>query len=180
MSPKPPDILRKSHRHTERKERATAKDDLRHETTAAADVLAAPNIYTGACGCGALRYGYTTELRPADWPVRACDCSFCERHGAVCTSDPAGSVEITVDDPAALQRYRFGLATADFLLCKHCGDYVAATINTASGTRAIVNLKMLEDCPPDLPAPRSVSYENETREKRVRRREAQWTPVKVD
>lgn len=28
---RPPDILRKSHRHVERKERARVKDELRHE-----------------------------------------------------------------------------------------------------------------------------------------------------
>lgn len=39
MNPKPPDILRKSHRHTERKERATAKEDLRQEIPAAVEEL---------------------------------------------------------------------------------------------------------------------------------------------
>ncbi|NIW24482.1 MAG: hypothetical protein GWN29_07895 [Gammaproteobacteria bacterium] len=39
MSPKPPDILRKSHRHTERKQRATAKEDLRQEIPDAVDEL---------------------------------------------------------------------------------------------------------------------------------------------
>ena len=39
MSPRPPDILRKSHRHTERKERATAKEDLRQELPDAVDEL---------------------------------------------------------------------------------------------------------------------------------------------
>ncbi len=39
MGPKPPDILRKSHRHTERKERATAKDDLRREVPVAVEEL---------------------------------------------------------------------------------------------------------------------------------------------
>lgn len=177
MSPKPPDILRKSHRHTERKERATAKENLREQAAAASAELAANNRYTGACRCGALGYRYTTELAPADWTVRACDCSFCGRHGAVCTSDPSGSVEIVVNDTTALERYRFGLATADFLLCRRCGDYVAAVIETSHGSRAIVNLKLLQNYPPDLPPPRPVSYGDETREIRIRRREAQWTPV---
>lgn len=39
MSPKPPDILRKSHRHTERKERATTKEELRKELPDAVDEL---------------------------------------------------------------------------------------------------------------------------------------------
>lgn len=40
MTPKPPDILRKSHRHTDRKERATAKEGLRAAADDAADELA--------------------------------------------------------------------------------------------------------------------------------------------
>ena len=39
MTPRPPDILRKSHRHTERKERATAKEELRQEVPDAVDEL---------------------------------------------------------------------------------------------------------------------------------------------
>jgi hypothetical protein len=31
MKPKPPEILRKSHRHSDRKERAAAHEKLRHE-----------------------------------------------------------------------------------------------------------------------------------------------------
>jgi hypothetical protein len=177
MSPKPPDILRKSHRHSERKERATAKEDLREQAAAASEELAASVRYTGACRCGALGYNYTTKRAPADWSIRACECSFCQRHGTLSTSDPAGAVEIVINDAAALERYRFGLATADFLLCKRCGDYVAAVIKTSQGARATVNIKLLQDYPPDLPPPRSVSHEDETRETRIRRREAQWTPV---
>lgn len=180
MSPKPPDILRKSHRHSERKARATEKEDLRAQAAAAADDIAVSHRYTGACRCGALGYNYTTALSPADWPVHACECSFCQRHGTLSTSDPAGAVEISVNDAAALERYRFGLATADFLLCKRCGDYVAATIETSRGARAIINLKLLQDYPPDLPPPKSVSYEDEIRADRIRRRAAQWTPIHTD
>lgn len=177
MSPRPPDILRKSHRHTERKARATAKEELREQAAAASEELGAGNQYVGACRCGALSFRYTTELAPPDWAVRACECSFCSSRGAVCTSDPAGAVAIIVNDPAALERYRFGLETADFLLCKRCGDYVAAVIETTQGARATLNLKLLQGYPPDLPTPRPVSYDDETREARIRRREAQWTPV---
>ncbi len=48
--------------------------------------------YSGECHCGALGYGYTTSIDPAAWPVRSCQCSFCRRHGARCTSDPAGTL----------------------------------------------------------------------------------------
>lgn len=46
--------------------------------------------YDGACHCGRLRVRYTTQIRPEDWQLRACDCSFCRRHGARTTTDPSG------------------------------------------------------------------------------------------
>jgi hypothetical protein len=177
MSPKPPDILRKSHRHTDRKERAVAKEDLREQAAAAAEELTARHPYLGACRCGALGYRFTTATAPAEWDVRACECSFCRDHEATCTSDPEGSVEILVNEPAALERHRFGLETADFLLCGRCGDYVAAVIATPHGARATVNLNLLEDPPRDLPEAVAVSYAAESRGERIRRREERWTPL---
>jgi hypothetical protein len=179
MSPRPPDILRKSHRHGERKERAAAKDELRREVSAAAEEVESAAVYIGSCSCGAVGYRYFTALLPGEWSVRACQCSFCRRHGAVCASDPNGSVEIVADEPAALERYRSGFETADFLLCRRCGDYLAAVITTEHGERATVNLERLVEPPPELPAPRPVSYAAETREDRIRRREALWTPVRA-
>ncbi len=179
MSPKPPDILRKSHRHTDRKERATAKERLRDEAVTATEELETQRIYSGRCSCGAIGYRYFSALPPAEWTVRACQCSFCRRRDAACTSDPDGSVEILIDDPAALERHRFDLETADFLLCRHCGDYLAAVIQTEHGERATVNLARLEAPPQDLPEPQSISYAAETRAERMRRRQTCWTPVRA-
>ena len=179
MSPKPPDILRKSHRHTERKERAAVKERLRQAAAAAAEALESMGPYVGSCSCGAISYRYYTALPPAEWTVRACQCSFCRRRDAACTSDPEGSVEILSGDPAALGRHRFGLETADYLICRHCGDYLAAVIQTEHGERATVNLERLEAPPQDLPEPQSISYAAETREERIRRRQAYWTPVRA-
>lgn len=176
MSPKPPDILRKSHRHTERKERATAKEQLRQETAVVAAELGAWNCYVGVCHCGAVGYRYTTNIPPAEWSVRACQCSYCRDHDASYTSDPAGSVEL-VAEPDALDRERFAMQLADFLICRRCGDLVAAIATTDRGKRAAVNLRLLRDLPPDLPAGEAIDYETETAEQRRRRQEAQWTPV---
>jgi hypothetical protein len=49
--------------------------------------------------------------------VRACACSFCRGHGARTIAHPRGSLDIRVSVPWYLQRYRFGLCTADFLIC---------------------------------------------------------------
>ena len=79
--------------------------------------------YEGSCHCGAIGWTYRTAIAPPQWPVRSCQCSFCRRHATRCTSDPAGSVEFSVVDRDALHRYRFGLQTAEFLMCRRCGVY---------------------------------------------------------
>src|SRR5439155_217050 len=65
--------------------------------------------------------------------LRADTCSFCRRHGARTTSDPSGHVAITVHHPDQLLRYRFGLRTADFLVCTRCGIYVKGTVAQKGG-----------------------------------------------
>jgi hypothetical protein len=133
--------------------------------------------YEGRCHCGALAFSYATRLPSAAWSVRACQCSFCRSHGARCTSDPEGSTRFGAAEADALVRYRFGLRTADFLLCRRCGVYLAAVLSGGRGTFATVNLNALQDLPPDLPAAEPVTYDAETREQRVLRRERSWTPV---
>lgn len=133
--------------------------------------------YQGQCHCGAIGFSYTTEFSPSNWSVRACQCSFCRSHGARCTSDPSGSVHFRISKPTALVRYSFALRTAKFLLCRHCGVYIAAVISTDHASFTTVNLNTLSAVPPDLPAPDPVSYDSESREERVARRGSQWTPV---
>jgi hypothetical protein len=176
MTPKPPDILRKAHRHTDGKDRAAEKEDLRREIWG--ETIETRQRYLGTCHCGAIGYAYYTDEPSAAWSVRACQCSFCRRHGAVSTSDPAGAVELRIKQPAELNRYRFGLKTADFLICRRCGTYIAAVVATPSGDRASVNLNALEDTPRDLPLAEPVDYDGEASpEERLRRREARWTPL---
>jgi hypothetical protein len=133
--------------------------------------------YFGSCHCGAAGFRYRTALPPAKWQVRACQCSFCRAHSALTTSDPRGSVEFILKEPVALNRYRFGLRTADFLVCRNCGVYVGASISTGSGRFAIINLRALRDAPIDLADAQPVSYEAESVGDRMARREARWTPV---
>ncbi len=177
MNPKPPDILRKSHRHTEGKQRAMAKEDLKRQAAAMEAIQGQQAQYSGACHCAAISFAYYTNAVPAEWSVRACQCSFCRRHGAICTSDPTGSVEFTINEPAELKRYRFGMNTADFLICRQCGVYVGAVITTAGGTYGIVNLNVLDEMPDGLRAPEPVSYEGEAADSRSSRREERWTPA---
>jgi len=133
--------------------------------------------YKGGCHCGAIGYRYHCDEPPATWAIRACQCRFCRAHDALSASDPAATIDFEADEPAALQRYRFGLKTADFLLCKRCGVYIGALIETPKGRFGIINTHALTEPPADLAEPMAMHYDKEAVAGRVTRREERWSPV---
>ena len=133
--------------------------------------------HRGQCHCGAIGYEYETAVPTAQWPVRACQCSFCLKHGAVYTSDPTGSVRFFHEDPALFTRYRFGHKTADFVFCGRCGGYLGAITEEDGKKLAVLCLRAMDPQPADLPAAQPMSYEGETTGDRNTRRSARWTPV---
>lgn len=133
--------------------------------------------WSGRCHCGAIGFEYRTDKPPAEWPVRACQCSFCLKHGGVYTSDPAGSLRFTHRDPSAVTRYRFGQKTADFLFCARCGSYLGAATEEDGKPLMVINLNSLDPRPAELQPPQAMSYEGETTGDRNARRSARWTPV---
>ena len=133
-------------------------------------------LYRGACHCEAIGFTYETALAPEAWTMRACGCRFCRTHSAATTSDPEGALELIVRDPAQLNRYRFGLATADFWVCRACGVYLAAV--TGDPQFGIINTHALIDRGLPLPLPQAVSYDGETPDGRLARRHQRWTPVR--
>jgi hypothetical protein len=136
-------------------------------------------IHLGACHCEAIGFAYETALAPEAWVVRACACRFCRTHGAATTSDPAGALELVVRDAEQLLRYRFGLRTADFWVCRGCGVYLGAA--TSDGRFGIINTHALVDrsaLQAALPAPQTRSYEGESASERMLRRHRRWTPLR--
>ena len=133
--------------------------------------------FTGHCHCRAIGFDYVTSRAPPDWSVRACQCRFCRMHDALSTSDPAGRLAFVHADPNQLQRYRFALQTADFLLCRRCGVYIGALIESDGASYGIVNTHALDAAPPDMAAVGAISYDGEDVGGRVSRRVERWTPV---
>jgi hypothetical protein len=82
-----------------------------------------------------------------------------------------------VRDRELLSRYRFGLKTADFLVCKRCGGYLGAQIKTAHGAFGITNILTMMPAPDGLPAAALGDYSSESPGERVGRREKRWTPL---
>jgi len=133
--------------------------------------------YEGACHCGAIEFSYETRLSPRSWSVRACQCGFCRAHGALTTSDPAGTVRFRYVYPDRLRRYRFGLRTADYLVCRECGTWIGAVMMTGAGAVALVNVNALRERPRGLATAKVTNYRDESLEQRRARRRANWTPV---
>lgn len=98
-------------------------------------------------------------------------------HDALSTSDPHGRLIFNLDDPEQLQRYRFALRTADFLVCRQCGVYIGAVIDVGGASYGIINTHALDTAPPDIAPVGAISYDDEDTDGRVSRREQRWTPV---
>ena len=134
-------------------------------------------VYSGSCHCGSIGFSYRTNQPPMAWSVRACQCNFCRVHSALTTSDPAGAVEFHEYQAGSLQRYQFGQRITDFLLCRSCGVYIGAEIQTRAGRFGIININALHPVPGVLPRIAAMDYSAESVEQRVARREARWSPV---
>ena len=133
--------------------------------------------HEGGCHCGNLRYALDTKLALAALPLRACQCSFCRHHGARSTSDPAGRIRFTAGDRAQVTRYRFGLRTADFLICARCGIYVGATMRDGGAQVAIINANTLDEAAQLTQDAAPMDYDGEDAMQRGSRRRQRWSPA---
>ena len=134
-------------------------------------------LFKGQCHCGAIRIELTTDRRPGDQVLGACQCSFCRKHNARTLSDPKANVTLTAADPRQLQRYGFGLRTSDQILCRRCGVYVAMTLTDAGQVWSVINVDTLDDRALFTRTPEARDYSAENRETRIIRRKARWCPT---
>jgi hypothetical protein len=134
----------------------------------------AKHEFVGGCHCGNLTYVFDASASLETLGLRADMCSFCRSHGARNTSDPNGAMRIRVRDAAKLNRYRFGLKTADFLICRECGVYIGALLEDGWFT---VNANTFREKPRlDFPVVPH-DFDSEDTHTRIARRKAKWTPV---
>tara|TARA_R110002096_G_scaffold82020_1_gene190804 strand:- start:70 stop:513 length:444 start_codon:yes stop_codon:yes gene_type:complete len=129
-----------------------------------------------SCHCGNLQSTLTTDQQPGDMWLRACQCSFCRSHNMRSLSDPAGHLEVRVRDESLLNRYRFGLKTIDFLICKSCGNYIGAVQQIGERTWGIMNANLTEGRGERFGEAEHRFYEDESADERTARRKKVWTP----
>ena len=135
--------------------------------------------FEARCHCGALALAFTTRRSPAELPLRECQCSFCRKHGARTTADPEGFAEIRVGQRDALARYRFGLATADYLVCARCGVYLAAVMEEGGQAWAVLNVNAFANRAAFGERATPMVYDHEAEAQRRARRRKLWTPARI-
>ncbi|MBM85826.1 MAG: aldehyde-activating protein [Rhodospirillaceae bacterium] len=139
------------------------------------------DVVTGGCHCGNLSVVFHGSKPFEELPVRACQCSFCRKHNVRATADPQGSLEIIVEAPAKLSRYRMGLGITDYLICADCGVYVAATMEDPEKSRTLATcvVNALDIAPGCVAEPQPTVYDGETAVSRLERRRQRWMTAVV-
>ena len=128
----------------------------------------------GKCHCGNIAFSLAWEPDPTEIQARACTCSFCSKHGGVWTSNPRGTLEVTVDDAGLVSKYKFGTGTAEFHVCARCGVVPIVTSRIEDRVYAVVSVNAFEDVDPGLLRRAPVSFDNENTESRLARRKRNW------
>jgi hypothetical protein len=131
-------------------------------------------LIRGGCHCGNIAFTLTWEPDPKEIPARACDCSFCTKHGGVWTSNPDGKLRVAVKDPSLVSKYAFGTETATFHICMRCGIVPVVTSELDGRLYAVVSVNAFDDVDPSLVRRAPMSFGAETLETRLARRKRGW------
>jgi hypothetical protein len=128
---------------------------------------------SGGCQCGNIQVEIELSAAPGELHPRACDCSFCRKHGAAYVSDPKGSLLIRIKDAREKSTYRQGSGLAEFLLCRNCGVLVGVFHRDDQQLHATVNVKALE-CATAFAAEQTVSPQKLSADQKVQRWREVW------
>jgi len=134
-------------------------------------------LIDGGCHCGNISFKLDWGSDPGEIPARACDCSFCIKHGGVWTSSPGGGLEVSVRNPSQRRRYEFGTKTAQFHVCTRCGVVPLATSEIDGRTYAVVSVNAMVGVDPALFRRVGTSFGAEDVAGRRARRARNWTPL---
>ena len=114
------------------------------------------------------------EPDPVEIPARACDCSFCTKHGGVWTSNPKGSLRVQVREQSLVSKYAFGTRTADFHVCARCGIVPIVTSRIDGRLYAVVSVNAFEGIEPSRLKRSPAHFDGEGTDDRLARRKRNW------
>jgi hypothetical protein len=131
-------------------------------------------LIRGGCHCGNMSFTLDWKPEPSEIQARACDCSFCTKHGGLWTSCPGGTLKLTVKDGSRVSRYAFGTKTAEFHICSACGIVPVVTSRIDGREYAVVSVNAFEGVDPALVRKAPVTFEGESEDARLARRTRNW------
>lgn len=131
-------------------------------------------LIAGSCHCKNISFTLHCEPAPQAIPVRACDCSFCTRHGAAWTALPGSVLKVHVQEPALLSKYAFATKTAEFHVCTRCGVVPLAISRIEGHTYAVVNANTFDGIDVSLLQSAPADFSVESKEERLVRRKRSW------
>ena len=131
-------------------------------------------VIHGSCHCGNISFRLDWEPDSTGIPARACDCSFCTKHGGVWTSNPQGALKIRIKDRSLVSEYVFGTQTTRFHICRQCGIVPVATSEIAGCIYAAVSVNAFDDVPHAKLRRLTTSFGSEDAESRLARRKRNW------
>ena len=106
------------------------------------------HVVNGGCHCGRIEFSAELSQAPDSYSPRACDCDFCQKHGATYISDPSGRLRITLASESDVRRYRQGSGAAEFLICGTCGVLVCVLYRDDQVTYGAINARAANDPTP--------------------------------
>jgi hypothetical protein len=102
--------------------------------------MADARTYEGGCHCGKVRYRVTTDLAR----VMSCNCSICQKRGAILTFVPVSSFELR-SGADSLTDYQFNKKIIHHLFCRTCGIGSFARGTGPDGAEMIaINVRCLD------------------------------------
>lgn len=131
-------------------------------------------LIRGKCHCGNISFALAWDPDPAEIPARACTCSFCVKHGGVWTSNPAGSLRVSIKDRARAIAYQFGTRTAQFHVCSGCGVVPVVTSLIDGRLYAVVSVNAFENIDPAMLRRVAATFDGEGQDSRLARRKRNW------
>lgn len=108
--------------------------------------------YRGGCHCGGVRYEVETTLEP----VMSCNCSICQKRGALLTFVPEAQFTLLSGEDD-LTDYQFNKKIVHHLFCSHCGVGSFARGTGPDGSAMIaINVRCLDDVDPAALSPMAI------------------------
>ena len=131
-------------------------------------------LIKGKCHCGNIGFTLTWDPDPKEIQARACGCTFCQKHGGVWTSNPRGTLSVSIKEKSAVSKYAFGTKTADFHICSRCGVVPVVTSTIDGKVYAVVSVNAFEAVDPALLKRAAADFEGEDEASRLARRKRGW------